>query len=350
MGGTSGFLLRYLLFLLCLTAAAVNTGNNLLYLVLSLMAAFGVLAFAAAGRSLSRLDASLVLPDEVAAGQSFVVGIEARSTEGWLPTGWSEASLTEFPGEAPAASVPTLPPGGRAVVSLRARADRRGIYSGIGLRTATAWPFGLFRRTRPAAGAAGALVVTPRRRRLRSVTIEAPASAGSLATRRLGDGADLLNIRDYTTQDDARRIDWRASARLGRPMMKEFERDQESAIEILLDERTFGGDAREFEELIVKAASILDYCGEKGIHGSLAVPAPSGSSRSLAGHAAMIYLATVQPRRDAPRPGETAASPGVPRIVLSLDPEVRSRVHLEPYDSRSASVPGPHRRRAGDAP
>lgn len=350
MTSTVPFLARYLLFLLCLTAAAVNTGNNLLYLVLSLMAAFAALAFAAAGRSLRKLQAGLALPDEVAAGQSFILGVEVRSGDARFPTGRAEAALVEFPGDAPRVSLPSLPPGGRAVVSISARAEKRGLYSGMGLRLSTTYPFGLFRRRRSTATSAS-LVVTPRRRRLRTMTFEAPASAGSDASRRLGDGADLFNIRDYTTQDDARRIDWKASARLDRPMLKEFEREQERAIEIVLDERAHGPEWRRgFEDLVEKAASILDYCEEKGIHGRLIVAEAAGAARSLSGRSAMTYLAMVQARPEAPGPGGAAATAGVPRIVLSLDPEVRTRIHLEPYDSRSDSGEShASRRRAGDA-
>src|SRR6266850_82342 len=148
MTGTAGFLWRYLLFLLCLTGAAVNTGNNLLYLVLSFMIAFAVAAFAAAGRSLRKTETTLLLPDEVEAGRAFVLGIEARSSERRLPIGWAEASLAKFPGDAPGTSLPSLPPGGRAVISVTARARRRGVYSDLGVKLKTSYPFGLFRRRR----------------------------------------------------------------------------------------------------------------------------------------------------------------------------------------------------------
>jgi len=335
---TGGFLLRFVLFLLCLTAAAVNTGNNLLYLVLSIMVGFGAVAFFAARRSLSRLEASVVLPEEVAAGRPFLLGIETRSGETRLPTGWAEVTVSGFPGSVPAASIPALPPGGRSVLSVEAKANRRGIYTGIGLHLRTSHPFGLFRRGRAVPQAAGSLVVTPRRRRLRSLSFESPQAAGSQPFRRLGDGADLFNIRDYTAQDDARRIDWKASARVDRPMLREFERDQERALEIVLDERADGIRAGEaFEDLVVKAASILDYCAEKGIEGRLVVLDASGSAGRLQGRSAMTYLAAVRARADAPAPLHDI--PFVPRIVLSLDETIRTRVHLEPMDDRATARP-----------
>src|SRR5262245_34296313 len=98
--GSVSSLSRFLLLILCLTGAAVNTGNNLLYLVLSLMVAVAVVAFLVAGRSLRRLRLGIVLPDEVPAGDAFLVGVEASSSDRWLPTGAAEVTLSGWPGEA----------------------------------------------------------------------------------------------------------------------------------------------------------------------------------------------------------------------------------------------------------
>ncbi|MBI3449904.1 MAG: DUF58 domain-containing protein [Acidobacteria bacterium] len=330
MTRTAPFLIRFLLLLLCLTGAAVNTGNNLLYLVLSLMTGFAILAFVATTRSLRHLRVSLVLPDQVAAGEAFLVGIEAASLDAWLPTGGSEVTLADFPGEAPAAIVAALAPGARAVVAIEARASKRGVHSAIGLRVSTTYPFGLFRRARRSAPA-DAIVVTPRRTRLRSIWIEAAPAAGADPARRLGDGAELFNIRDYTPQDDARQIDWKASARLDRTMMKELEADHERAIEIVLDERAAGPSApAAFEGLVETAASILDYCAGKGLRGRLIVSLDGVPSRPLEGRDAMLYLATVQPRRDARAPLHGPGPAGAQRITLSLDPSIRTPLRLEP--------------------
>jgi uncharacterized protein (DUF58 family) len=338
MAERGGFLWRFLALLACLAAAAVNTGNNLLYLVLSLMVGAAGVGLAAASRSLRRLDTNLLLPEEVAAGRPFILGIEAISREARLPTGWAEAELSGLPAEVAPVRLPALPPGGRTVVSATARVLRRGVHEEIGLSLGTTYPFGLFRRRRRTARPAR-LVVTPRRRRIRSLVVESPAADGSHRARRPGEGADLFNIRDYTTQDDARRIDWKASARLERPMLKEFEHDQERAVEIVLDERAGpAADPASFEDLVETAASILDHGAERGIHARLLVARGDGRASVLEGRSAMAYLAEVRPRPGAPHPD--AAGPraaGVPRIVLSTDPAARTRIHIEWAEPRSAA-------------
>jgi len=315
---TRGSLWRFYLLLFSLLMAAVNTGNNLLYLVFSLMVAVGVVSFLAAGRSLRRLQAALRLPEEAIAGRPFLVGVEASAPAGGTPAPWSEAALVGLGEDGPVVQIPPLAPGARTVVCAQARARRRGVYGGFGLRLSSRYPFGLFRRSRRLR-TADSVTVTPRRFAIREIGIDDPASQGEMRRARVGDGAELFNIRDYTSQDDARRIDWKASARLDRPMLKEFEKESERAMDLVLDERAAPGEeARRFERLVETAASILDHCEEKGIRARLVVP-EAGGARALAGREAMAYLAAVEPRADAdPPPPPAAGSGAAPRVVLSL--------------------------------
>ena len=60
-----GFLVRFGVLLGCLALAAVNTGNNLLYLIFSIMIAVAAVSFVLTGRSLRRVEAVLEVPEEV---------------------------------------------------------------------------------------------------------------------------------------------------------------------------------------------------------------------------------------------------------------------------------------------
>ena len=51
----------------------------------------------------------------------------------------------------------------------------------------------------------------------------------------LGLGTDFESVRDYAPDDDVRRINWRATARLGRPMTNEFRIDQNRDVVCLVD-------------------------------------------------------------------------------------------------------------------
>jgi uncharacterized protein (DUF58 family) len=51
----------------------------------------------------------------------------------------------------------------------------------------------------------------------------------------LGLGTDFESVRDYTPDDDVRRINWRATARLGRPMTNQYRVDQNRDVICLVD-------------------------------------------------------------------------------------------------------------------
>jgi uncharacterized protein (DUF58 family) len=72
---------------------------------------------------------------------------------------------------------------------------------------------------------------------LRSLTLKlALSSAGALRQkRRLGIGTEFAELREYNAGDDPRMIDWKATARRDRPLVRVLEPEQEQTLIILLD-------------------------------------------------------------------------------------------------------------------
>ncbi|NVM00804.1 MAG: DUF58 domain-containing protein [Candidatus Helarchaeota archaeon] len=58
---------------------------------------------------------------------------------------------------------------------------------------------------------------------------------GTHATRQKGYGSEFYGIRPYITEDEYRRIDWKATARTGKHMVREFESEKNIRFLILLD-------------------------------------------------------------------------------------------------------------------
>jgi uncharacterized protein (DUF58 family) len=79
--------------------------------------------------------------------------------------------------------------------------------------------------------------VYPDLMQLRSLTLKlALSSAGALRQkRRLGIGTEFAELRDYNAGDDPRLIDWKATARRDRPLVRVLEPEQEQTLIILLD-------------------------------------------------------------------------------------------------------------------
>jgi uncharacterized protein (DUF58 family) len=58
---------------------------------------------------------------------------------------------------------------------------------------------------------------------------------GLRSARSLGSGTEFENLREYGTDDDFRRIDWRATARAGKPIVRTFRSERNQSVVILLD-------------------------------------------------------------------------------------------------------------------
>lgn len=72
---------------------------------------------------------------------------------------------------------------------------------------------------------------------LRDLTIRLAleASGGMRQRRRLGLGTEFAELRDYDRGDDPRLIDWKATARKGKPLVRVLEPEQEQSLLIFVD-------------------------------------------------------------------------------------------------------------------
>ena len=85
---------------------------------------------------------------------------------------------------------------------------------------------------------------------------------GNNVTRRLGEGYDFAELREYRIGDDVRKIDWLISAKLGAPHVKLFHEERELNLQVvaLLPGSTVFGNKR---EKIAEVAALLGYSAVK---------------------------------------------------------------------------------------
>lgn len=129
----------------------------------------------------------------------------------------------------------------RATRHLRIIADRRGVYEfrGARLQVADLFARDLVVEERPAADR---YWVIPRTVPVRTV----PATSqlpGSVQVRRglFEDPARFAGVRPYVPGDPARRVHWKATARLGYPVSRRYDPGQERELVIALDAQTIPG-------------------------------------------------------------------------------------------------------------
>lgn len=84
--------------------------------------------------------------------------------------------------------------------------------------------------------------------------------AGGYRTASKGTGTDLAGLREYTEGDDARHIDWNATARLGEPQLRMFNEDRELTVWLVLDRSasmTVGPPGRAKQDVLTELALAL---------------------------------------------------------------------------------------------
>src|SRR5215213_915151 len=83
---------------------------------------------------------------------------------------------------------------------------------------------------------------------------------GAYRTPYRGSGLDFAGLRAYVEQDDARHIDWNATARLDEPQVRQFTEDRELTVWLVLDRSasmTVGTPGRGKHEVLAELAMIL---------------------------------------------------------------------------------------------
>ena len=133
--------------------------------------------------------------------------------------------------------LPVLQPGETARVPMGLFCRARGVYRLRGFRVETAFPLGLM-VAQQGFPEERSLLVTPRFTPL--ARLEVPAGRryqpGEVAlAAHLGDSREFVGNRDYREGDPIRSIDWRATARLNRTVVREYREEYLLRAAVLLD-------------------------------------------------------------------------------------------------------------------
>jgi uncharacterized protein (DUF58 family) len=218
------------------------------------------------------------IPRGVTAGHPFRIGYRVQNGKRRLPSLAVEIREPDLPravgnGEDSfrprSAWLATLGAGQSATLRSEHRIDRRGVYGLERLTLSTGFPFGLFRKERDL-DLEAALVVWPKSdRSVREA--RTPGGPRQRSGEVIGAGAgargEFRGLRDYRPGDDPRDVHWRSSARLGTPVIREYERERAETLWICLDLRRRPDEARDEareEEALEIAASLARVTIERG--------------------------------------------------------------------------------------
>jgi uncharacterized protein (DUF58 family) len=221
--------LAYIVLVLGVLVAAVNTGNNLLYLVLSAMLALLVLSNLLAELNLRGLEVRRSLPVEVFAGHPAPGAFELHNLRRRFPA--VTVHIDELDGGGARGLVLLLPPGEQAPAPVHWLLPRRGMARLGAVRLWSEFPFGLVRRwiDQPLAEQ---VLVYPAPAEGRGALPGLGLGTTREDPRRRGREGDFQSLRPYQPGDPIRDLHWPTAARTGKAMV--VQRGAEAAPQVLI--------------------------------------------------------------------------------------------------------------------
>lgn len=214
--------------------AAFASANNLLFLLLAaLLSTFLVSGFVSR-LGLAGLELDLQMPEHIAARRKMVGQLILKNTKFWMPSFSIELSGSPESGFGSRVYIPVVPGRNTLKEPVELMFKRRGLFRENAFFLSSRFPFGFTQRR--------ALVT------LKHDTIVYPCIdpqpgfeqlldqiSGEVEARQRGRGHDFYRIRPYEALESARHVDWKATAHTGDLQVREFAREHDQTVTIVLD-------------------------------------------------------------------------------------------------------------------
>jgi uncharacterized protein (DUF58 family) len=350
----------YILITVVIGIAAINTGNNLLYVVVAALLSAILVSGVASALVLRSLALDVHLPEHVFAGRPMLARLLLQNASSWLPSfsvrivpakrkakstsHWRwEASTFGWPrnrapqnqwvrlpdrrlrrvreeAEKPileeSVYFPFLAPLQELLADLEITFPARGRYCERNFGLATRFPFSFLMKTRRI-NLAREVIVYPGVEPTEQFREVLPMVTGEFETFVRGRGNDLYLIRDYMPDDSARHVDWKATARTGVLKVREFSREDERKLRIVFDNPAPGVlQTAVYERAVRLAASLGWHFHHEDVEVSFVAP---GLEPTEDVFAFLRYLALVEPQDATPVFSRLRASEDYNLIVTARD-------------------------------
>lgn len=328
--------------------AAINTGNNLLFLILACLISSILMSGILSSVTLAGVEMRLSLPEHIFAGQSVRASLELKNEKLTLPSFSLRVEGVAKKGQ-PAAALLSTPvyfpyiPRKQAVKqSVPLLFPHRGAYRQEAFRIVTRFPFGFLQKARRLDLLSEALVY-PSIEAIPEFIELLPGIQGAIESIAKGRGHDLYALRDYLPTDSARHVHWKASARSGSLMVREFAREDDYRVLLVFDPHSSAAqpdatsaDTNRFEQAVTYCAALAWTFRERN---ALLEYRSEGADVPLAPASENVFtilrhLALVRPLPPDPRQAllaELASSPETFKLIVTSQP--RGSIPAEIWNS-----------------
>ncbi len=348
----------YILISVVIGIAAINTGNNLLYVIVAALLSAIMVSGIASAAVLRGLTLDVHLPEHVFACRPMMARLRLRNSSSWMPSfsvrvvpgkrkpaqrwRWEAYTLGVPPNRAPDQQWLRLPD--RRLRRVRMEAERpilqhpvyfpflatgqelcadiemsfsaRGRYQEKNFGLATRFPFAFLMKTRRI-NLAREIIVYPVVEPTEQFLDVLPMVTGEFETFVRGRGYDLYRIREYMPEDSARHVDWKATARTGALKVREFSREDERKLRIVFDNPAPGVlEPALYERAVRVAASLAWHFHHEDVDVSFVAP---GLESTADVFDFLRYLALVEAQDATPVFGRLRASEDYNVIVTARE-------------------------------
>lgn len=204
----------------------------------------GVADGVVAGLDLRRVAVEREVEDKLSIGAWNPVRLRIRNASGRRLPGLVLRDLVplDFGVEPPAGvrlDVPPVASGATAEIGYRVHPRHRGDFTFGDVHLRLLGPLGLAQRQASVRGTARAVRVYPNLRDLRKYDLMArrglQMEAGTRAIRQAGASTEFERLREYVPDDEYRRINWKATARRGKPIVNELQTERSQNLVVMID-------------------------------------------------------------------------------------------------------------------
>ncbi len=284
-------------------AAALNTSNNLLYMVLAGMLAVLLLSGFLSSLNFKALEPQVRVPERCHAGQPFTLSAGVRNRKKMFASISIEiAPGTKSPCRFDPHYVPLVRPGTLETGIVTTTLPSRGRWRIEQVVVRSRYPFGFISKGR-SCDVDAEIVAYPALLAADAIRLTLPDLLGCAERFSRGNGMDLYGIREYVSTDSARHVDWKASARTAGLKTREYASEESQRILIELDRFAEPGPA--FERLVSETASAAVHLVRNGAEVTLVTDEWTSPAvrTSVQMDEILLYLAEVSTTQNAPTTG-----------------------------------------------
>ena len=244
---------RFFLAAFMIALAAFNTGNNLIYLILSMMLAIFFLSIIVLKINMRKLVLKVYQDNPVYADTPASIAmtiankkrIASRSVK-VMSSGIVSEGI-HFPLIAGRSEVT-----GSFPVIFR----KRGVYRYGDFLIESGYPF-IFFTKKVFTSVKGEIIVYPEIKDIDSFSPPFPREGHEQSPSKIGKGEEFSMFREFRYGDDSRRIHWKASAKTNKLLVMEYSTEELKKMTVILDNLMFR-DKNAFEKAVSFAASLSD--------------------------------------------------------------------------------------------